>query len=104
TVNHTFTLEHFRSQVGWSAFRNSLKIGITAAALSALLGVVGSYLIGRKPVPWKGVLEFVGLFGFAIPGTVVGLGYILAFNRPPLLLTGTTWILVLNFLFRNVAV
>ncbi len=37
---------------------------------------------------------------FAVPGTVIGMSYILAFNKPPLLLTGTLAILVLNFVFR----
>ena len=38
---------------------------------------------------------------FAVPGTVVGIGYILAFNQPPFLLTGTAWIIILLFVFRN---
>ena len=38
---------------------------------------------------------------FAVPGTVVGIGYVLAFNRPPLVLTGTAAIIILLFIFRN---
>jgi iron(III) transport system permease protein len=41
---------------------------------------------------------------FAVPGTVVGIGYILAFNAPPLQLTGTAAIIVLLFVFRSVPV
>jgi len=49
-------------------------------------------------------MEMIALSGFALPGTVIGVGYILAFNRPPFLLTGTIWILILNCMFRFVAV
>jgi len=49
-------------------------------------------------------VEFVALLGFALPGTVLGIGYVLAFNEPPLHLTGTFWILVLSCLFHYLAV
>lgn len=49
-------------------------------------------------------MEFTSMLNFAVPGTVVGIGYILAFSRPPLILTGTLAILVLNFIFRYVPV
>lgn len=103
-IDYTLTLEHFKTQVGWGAFATSLKVSSVAALLAAVLGVFTAYILARKPIPGKGLLEFAGLFGFAVPGTVLGLGYILAFNRPPLLLTGTLGVLVLNMLFRNVAV
>lgn len=103
-VDYSFTLEHFRTQVGWGAFRNSLQVALAAALLSSTLGVFVSYLLVRRSVPGKAVLEFAGLFGFAVPGTVMGLGYVLAFNKPPLLFTGTLALLVLNMAFRNVAV
>src|SRR5262249_58012082 len=44
------------------------------------------------------------LLSFAIPGTVIGVSYILAFNVPPVELTGTGVILVLCFVFRNMPV
>jgi iron(III) transport system permease protein len=49
-------------------------------------------------------MEMMALSGFALPGTVIGVGYIIAFNRPPFLLTGTIWIIILNCVFRFVAV
>jgi iron(III) transport system permease protein len=49
-------------------------------------------------------MEFVSLLAFAIPGTVLGLGYILSFNQKPLLLTGSGLILVMAFIFRNMPV
>ena len=44
------------------------------------------------------------MLSFAIPGTVIGVAYILAFNVPPLELTGTGVILVISFIFRNMPV
>ena len=44
------------------------------------------------------------MLSFAVPGTVIGIGYILAVNSHPLLLTGTLLILLLNFIFRYVPV
>ena len=41
------------------------------------------------------------MLSFAVPGTVIGVGYILAFNVPPIEITGTSVILVVCFIFRN---
>ncbi len=49
-------------------------------------------------------MEFGSILNYAVPGTVVGIGYILAFNNPPLILTGTLAILVLAFVFRYMPV
>jgi iron(III) transport system permease protein len=49
-------------------------------------------------------MDLTSMLTFAVPGTVVGIGYILAFNERPLLLTGTGAIIVLLFIFRNVPV
>lgn len=49
-------------------------------------------------------LEASILLVFAFPGTALGIGYILAFNNPPLLLTGTFMILVINSTFRTAAI
>jgi len=49
-------------------------------------------------------MNFVTLLGYSIPGTLVGIGYILAFNTPPFLLTGTMWIIVFCFIFREIPV
>ena len=49
-------------------------------------------------------MEFSSILTFAIPGTVLGIGYIFTFNHEPLLLTGTAVILVAAFTFRNMPV
>ncbi|AEX84969.1 ABC transporter permease [Marinitoga sp. 1135] len=105
-MNNEFTLENFKYvfDVGREAIKDTLTIALTSTPISALLGMIIAFLIVRKTFPGKRTLEFVSLLNFAVPGTVVGIGYILAFNSKPLLLTGTFAILVLNFIFRYVPV
>jgi len=58
----------------------------------------------RQRFAGKDAFEFGTMLSFAIPGTVIGVSYILAFNVPPLELTGTGVILVISFIFRNMPV
>ena len=55
-----------------------------------------AYLLARQRFAGKSLFEFGTMLSFAIPGTVIGVAYILAFNVPPLELTGTGLILVLH--------
>ena len=52
----------------------------------------------------KNVFEFETMLSFAILGTVIGVSYILAFNVPPIEITGTGIILIVSFIFRNMPV
>jgi len=58
----------------------------------------------RQNFAGKHAFEFGTMLSFAIPGTVIGVSYILAFNVPPLELTGTGVILIISFMFRNMPV
>jgi iron(III) transport system permease protein len=68
------------------------------------LGLLIAYLLARTKFKGQGAFEFAALLAFAIPGTVLGVSYILAFNVPPFELTGTAFIIVLCFMFRNLPV
>lgn len=105
-MNNTFTLENFRYvfDVGLESIKDTVVIAFTSTPISALLGMVIAFLIVRKRFPGKAAMDFLSLLSFAIPGTVIGIGYILAFNTRPFLLTGTLAILVLNFVFRYIPV
>jgi iron(III) transport system permease protein len=63
-----------------------------------------AFLVVRKEFIGKGLMDLTSMLTFAVPGTVVGIGYILAFNERPFLLTGTGAIIALLFIFRNVPV
>ncbi len=103
-IDNTFTLEHFNSPNGIRSLITSVKFALSAACIAPLLGVTLSYIFVRKQIPFKRALEFLSLLGFAVPGTVMGVGYILAFNAAPLKLTGTFIIMVINEAFRNLSV
>jgi iron(III) transport system permease protein len=75
-----------------------------AAVPTAAIGLLTAYLLVRQRFAGKDAFEFGTMLSFAIPGTVIGISYILAFNVPPIELTGTGAILVLCFMFRNMPV
>jgi iron(III) transport system permease protein len=104
--NYTPTLAHFAYvfDVGLDSVKDTLLVAIVSTPVSGLLGMIVAFLVVRRAFPGRTALEFGSILSFAVPGTVVGIGYILAFNAPPLVLTGTFAILVLCFVFRYVPV
>ena len=114
----TFTLAHFKTafdvQVGefgwvfagtaWKSLFTTLTLSAVAAPVCAGLGLLMAWLLARSEFRGKAVFEFSALLTFAIPGTVLGVSYILAFNVPPVELTGTGLVIVLCFVFRNLPV
>jgi iron(III) transport system permease protein len=88
----------------WNSLFTTLKLSAIAAPLCAGLGLLMAWLLARTHFKGQGAFEFGALLAFAIPGTVLGVSYILAFNVPPFELTGTGIIIVLCFVFRNLPV
>jgi len=105
-ANHTLTLDNYLHvfTIGWKYIRDTLLLSSIATPLAGILAMIIAFLVVRKQFPGKRLMEMVSLLTFAVPGTVVGIGYILAFNQPPLVLTGTAAIIVLLFIFRDLAV
>ncbi|MEE9418256.1 MAG: iron ABC transporter permease [Desulfatiglandaceae bacterium] len=103
-VDNTFVMDHVLNTQSNIAIWNSIKVSLVAGLVGAMVGTLLAYVIMRGKFPGKQFMEMVALSGFALPGTVIGIGYIMAFNRPPFLLTGTIWIIILNCVFRFVAV
>jgi iron(III) transport system permease protein len=94
---------HFTG-AAWNSLNTTLLIATVAAPLTAAVGLLTAWLLSRQDFAGKRAFEFGTLLSFAIPGTVVGISYILAFNVPPIELTGTAAILVICFVFRNMPV
>jgi len=88
----------------WNSLFTTVKLSAIAAPLCALLGLLIAWLLARTRFRGRQMFEFGALLAFAIPGTVLGVSYILAFNVPPFELTGTGLIIVLCFVFRNLPV
>jgi iron(III) transport system permease protein len=85
----------------WSSLSTTLLIALTAAPLTAAFGLAVAYLLDRQRFAGKRAFEFMAMLNFAVPGTVVGIAYILAFNAPPIELAYTGLILVACFVFRD---
>ena len=104
--DNSLTTKHFQYvfSVGFKAVTDTLLIAATSTPLAGILGMIIAFLVVRKKFPGKNIMEFTSMLSFAVPGTVIGIGYILGFNSPPLVLTGTFLILILNFIFRYIPV
>ena len=116
--DYTLTMKHFNTafalewgQFGlvwagtaWNSLITTLKLAGISAPITASLGLLIAWLLARNEFKGQGAFEFAALLAFAIPGTVLGVSYILAFNVPPLELTGTGLIIILCFMFRNLPV
>lgn len=104
--DYTLTLEHFRYIFGIDikTVFDTLTIALITTPISGILAMLIAFLIVRRNFPGKSALEFGSILSYAVPGTVVGIGYILAFNGAPFMLTGTLTILVLCFVFRYMPV
>ncbi|MEO9530795.1 iron ABC transporter permease [Roseibium sp.] len=116
-LDHSLTLDHYSKAFGvgwengilwtgvaWDSFWTTMEIALIAAPLTAAVGLLTAWLIVRQRFPGRGVFEFALMMSFAIPGTVIGISYIMAFNLPPLQMTGTAAILIACFVFRNMPV
>jgi iron(III) transport system permease protein len=103
-VNNELVLSHIKNFESNLAIYNSIKVSLLAAFIGAIIGTLLAYVIVRGKFFGRSFIEMVSLSGFALPGTVIGIGYLLAFNAPPLKLTGGILILALNCVFRFIAV
>lgn len=83
------------------AMSNTLFFSSLSTALGIMAGVIVAYLLVRRASPLKGILDALVMLPFALPGTVIGIALVAAFNRPPLLLTGTWLILVISYFVRR---
>lgn len=101
-ANHAFTLAHYKAIFtdGWKAIRDTLIIAAFAMPLGGLYGILMGYLVARKEFAGRRTLELVSMVNYALPGTIVGIAYLIAFNDPPLVLTGTALIIVACYVFR----
>ena len=88
----------------WSSLKTTLLLAGIAAPLTAALGLLAAWVLARQRFYGRGALEFALMLSFAVPGTVLGVAYVLTYNVPPLEITGTALILVLCFVFRNLPV
>jgi iron(III) transport system permease protein len=102
-IDDTPTLRHFATVLVGSrnVLTDTLLLAVAASIVAGVVGVLVAYFVSRMRPPGSGIVDFVANLPLAIPGTVIGLGFALAFNRAPLLLTGTALIIIVAFTVRS---
>ncbi|MBU3210537.1 iron ABC transporter permease [Clostridium algidicarnis] len=105
-VDYSLTLDHFKYvfKLGGSALKDTTYLAAIATPITGIYGMIIAFLIVRKKFYGKGFIEFTSLLAMAVPGTVIGIGYVSAYNTKPLVLTGTGAIIVISFIMRSVPV
>ncbi|HHW47358.1 MAG TPA: iron ABC transporter permease [Clostridiaceae bacterium] len=98
-----FSLESYRNIISKLStnIRNTFTFSILAIALIIIIGLLGSYLIVRRKSKITTFLDILLMFPYVIPGSVIGICLIVAFNTGPLVLTGTMWIIVISYSIRK---
>jgi iron(III) transport system permease protein len=84
-VDNTFTLEHFDFVIngyGSQAMRDTTELSAIATPVAGIVGMLIAFLVVRKNFLGRGALDFATMMGIAVPGTILGIGYLLMFNRP----------------------
>ena len=102
-VDSSFTLNHYRL-VFTNTLRsitNSVILSSIGAVFATILGLLIAYLLVRQNFLGRKVMDFLGTLPYAVPGTMMGLGFVVAFNKVPLILTGTAFIIVLDYAIRR---
>ena len=79
------------------AFENTLILCTSAATIGTIMAVVIAYMTARKAIAWHKALGFLATAPVAVPGIVLGVGLFLSYTRPPFVLYGTLWILLVAF-------
>lgn len=76
-------------------------LGLCAIAAVLVLGVLIAYLSVRKRNTLNSILDVITMFPFIIPGSVLGIAFVFAFNKSPIILTGTALIMIISFAVRR---
>ncbi len=110
-VDYSLTMDNYINLFGmglgegaWPSLISTMTYAGIAAPITATFGLLIAYIVVRQQFHGKKVVEFATMLCFAVPGTVAGVSYILAFNDAPIYLTGTAAIVVISMVMRNVPV
>ena len=101
-ANDTLTVRNYHVifTEGLPAIKDTLTIALIGMPLGSLYGVVVGYLVSRTRFFGRQAMEIVSMVNYAMPGTIVGIAYLIAFNDKPLALTGGVVIIIACYIFR----
>jgi iron(III) transport system permease protein len=115
-INYTPTLDHYKYifDFGMDPIIQTTVLAVIATIITSIFSMILAFLIVRKKFIGKTFIEFTTIMALAIPGTIIGLGYVISYNItykipftnitliPPL--TGTALIIVIAFIIRSLPV
>jgi iron(III) transport system permease protein len=84
-VNNTLTWDHFDFVIngyGSDAMKDTTQLSAIATPIAGVLGMLIAFLVARKKFTGRHALDFATMLGIAVPGTIIGIGYLLVFNGP----------------------
>ncbi len=84
-VNETLTLDHFDfviNGLGRKAMEDTTRLSLIATPLAGVIGMIIAFLVARTRLPGRAALDFATMLGIAVPGTIIGIGYLLVYNNP----------------------
>ena len=80
---------------------NTFFFSIIAIAIIVVFGMLLSYLFVKRKSKTTGLLDVLVMFPYVIPGAVLGVSMLVAFNKPPILLAGTAAIMIISYVIRK---
>lgn len=103
-VNFTPTLKHWSMTLtrGVEAILDTTFLSALATPVAAILGMIIAWLVVRKQFTGKAALDFTSNLGGAVPGTILGIGFVMAFNKPPLALAIVVYAILALFFSQTV--
>jgi iron(III) transport system permease protein len=95
-IDYSLNLEHYQVAFsrGLTPILATTFLSAVATPLAGIMGIVIAYMVVRKSFAGKETLDFVSNLGAAVPGTILGIGYIIAFIQPPLVMVSATFLLL----------
>jgi iron(III) transport system permease protein len=102
-VDYTPTLEWWRTMLtrGVEAILDTTFLSVVATPLAALTGMIIAFLVVRKRFSGKETLDFGSNLGGAVPGTILGIGFVLAFSTPPMTVVAILYVILALFFVRS---
>lgn len=101
-ASYALTWKHYQVifTEGLKAIKDTLTIATIGMLWGGLYGVTIGYLIAKKNFITRSWMEIISLVNYSLPGTIVGIAYLITFNKPPLEITGTALIIIACYVFR----
>ena len=84
-VDNTFTLKNFKyvlSGIGNDAMVDTTILALIATPIAGVLGMIVAWLVVVRLKASSGFMDFLGMLGLSVPGTVLGIGYLITYNKP----------------------